>query len=60
MSVRITHNGTSVPPSQVWSSLTAECQALVIQFLARFASDLVTEESIPPPRRSPDDVALIV
>ena len=52
MSVRITQNGTSVPPSQVWSGLTTECQARVIQFLARLASNLVTEESIPTPRRS--------
>ena len=51
MSVRITQNGTSVPPSQVWSGLTTECQARVIQFLARLASHLVTEESIPTTRR---------
>ena len=55
MSVRITQEGTSVPPTQVWSGLTTECQARVIQFLARLASNLVTEESIPTPRRSPDD-----
>ena len=28
MSVRIAQNGTSVPPTQVWSGLTTECQAL--------------------------------
>ncbi len=50
MSVWIAHNGTSVPPTQVWSGLTAEHQARVIQFLARLASNLVTEESIPTPR----------
>ena len=58
MSVRITQNGTSVPPTQVWSGLTTECQARVIQFLARLASNLVTEEPIPTPRRSPDDDAV--
>ena len=55
MSVRITQNGTSVPPSQVWSGLTTECQARVIQFLARLASHLVTEASIPTTRISLDD-----
>ena len=55
MSVRITQNGTSVPPTQVWAGLTTECQARVIQFLARLASNLVTEESVPTPRRSTDD-----
>ena len=55
MSVRITQNGTSVPPSEVWSGLTTECQARVIQFLARLASNLVTEESIPTTRSSLDD-----
>ena len=58
MSVRITQNGNSVSPTQVWSGLTAECQACVIQFLARLASNLVTEESIPTPRRSSDDDAV--
>ena len=58
MSVRIAQNGTSVPPTQVWSGLTTECQARVIQFLARLASNLVTEESIPTPRSSPDDDAV--
>jgi hypothetical protein len=39
MSVRITQDGVSVPPTQVWSGLTTECQARVIQFLAsRFQS----------------------
>ena len=55
MSVRITQNGTSVPPSQVWSGLTTECQARVIQLLANLASHLVTEESIPTTRSSLDD-----
>ena len=58
MSVRIAHNGFSVPPAQVWAGLTTECQARVIQFLARLASNLVTEESIPTPWRSPDDDAV--
>ena len=55
MIARITQNGTSVPPTQVWAGLTTECQARVIQFLARLASHLVTQESVPTPRRSPDD-----
>ena len=49
MSVRITQNGTSVSPTQVWAGLTTECQARVIQFLARLASNLVIEESVPTP-----------
>jgi hypothetical protein len=55
MIARITRNGASVPPTQVWAGLTTECQARVIQFLARLASQLVTQESVPTPRRSPDD-----
>jgi hypothetical protein len=55
MIVRITQNGASVPPTQVWAGLTTECQARVIQFLARLASKLVTQESVPTPRRSADD-----
>ena len=55
MKIRITQNGTTVPPAQVWSGLTAECQARVIQSLARLASHLVAEESTPSSRRSPDD-----
>ena len=47
MSVRITQNGTSVPPTQVWSGLTTECQSRVIQFLSRLASNLVIEEPVP-------------
>jgi hypothetical protein len=50
MSVWIAQSGASVPPTEVWSGLTTECQARVIQFLARLASNLVTEESIPTPR----------
>ena len=55
MIARITQNGASVSPTQVWAGLTTECQARVIQFLARLASHLVTQESVPTPRRSPDD-----
>ena len=55
MIARITQNGASVPPTQVWAGLTTECQARVIQFLARLASHLVTQEPVPIPRRSPDD-----
>jgi hypothetical protein len=50
-----TQNRASVPPPQVWAGLTTECQARVIQFLARLASNLVTQESVPTPRRSPHD-----
>ena len=59
MSVRITQSSNFVPPTQVWSGLSTECQAHVIQFLARLASILVTEESNPTPRRSPDDDAVL-
>jgi hypothetical protein len=55
MIARITQNGASVSPAQVWAGLTTECQAHVIQFLARLASHLVTQESVPTPRRFPDD-----
>jgi len=55
MNVRITKNRASVPPTQVWAGLTTECQARVVQVLARLASQLVTQESVPTPRRSPDD-----
>jgi hypothetical protein len=59
MIARITQNNrASVPPAQVWSGLTTECQARVIQFLARLASHLVTEESIPTTRSSLDDDAV--
>ena len=46
MSVWITQNGPFVPPSQVWSDLTPECQARVIQFLARLASNAQLEVSM--------------
>ena len=55
MIARITKNGASVSPTQVWAGLTTECQARVVQVLARLASQLVTQESVPTPRRSPDD-----
>jgi hypothetical protein len=45
-----------VAPTQVWAGLTTECQARVIQLLARLASDLA---AIPPlslsTHRSPTD-----
>jgi hypothetical protein len=59
MIARITQNGASVPPTQVWAGLTTECQARVIQFLARLASNLVIQESVPTPRRSPDDDSVL-
>jgi hypothetical protein len=55
MIARITQNEASVPPTQVWAGLTTECQARVIQFLARLASHLVTQESVLTPRRFADD-----
>jgi hypothetical protein len=55
MIARVTQNGASVPPTQIWAGLTTECQARVIQFLARLASNLVTQESVPTTRRSADD-----
>jgi hypothetical protein len=55
MIARNTQNSASVPPAQVWAGLTTECQARVIQFLARLASHLVTQEPVPTPRRSADD-----
>jgi hypothetical protein len=58
MIARITQNGASVPPTQVWAGLTTECQVRVLQFLARRASNLVTQESVPTPRRSADDPVL--
>ena len=59
MSVWITQNGNSVSPTEVWSGLTPECQTCVIQFLARLASNLVTEESIPTTKRSSNDDAVL-
>ena len=55
MIARITQNRASVPPTQIWAGLTTECQARVIQALARLASHLVTQESVLTPRRSLDD-----
>ena len=55
MSVRITQNGNSVSPTEVWSGLSPECQTCVIQFLARLASNLVIEEPIPTQRSAPND-----
>jgi hypothetical protein len=52
---RMMQDATSVPPALVWAGLSLECQARVIQSLARLASHLVTQESIPTPRRSADD-----
>jgi hypothetical protein len=35
-----------VSPTQVWAGLTTECQARVIQLLARLASDLAAIQSL--------------
>jgi hypothetical protein len=46
-----------VSPTQVWAGLTAECQARVIQLLARLASDLaaIPSLSLSTHRSSTDD-----
>jgi hypothetical protein len=43
-----------VSPTQVWAGLTTECQARVIQLLARLASDLAAISSLST-HRSPTD-----
>ncbi len=43
-----------VSPAQVWAGLTTECQARVIQLLARLASNLADLQPVPPPRRPTD------
>src|SRR5215475_1705816 len=54
MNLRNATDRDSVPPLQVWAGLTTECQARVIQFLAQLAANLLTQVSVPTPRRSPD------
>ena len=45
-----------VAPTQVWAGLTTECQARVIQLLARLASDLAAIQSLSlSTHRSPTD-----
>jgi hypothetical protein len=46
-----------VSPIQVWAGLTTECQARVIQLLARLASDLaaIPSLSLSTPRSPTDD-----
>jgi hypothetical protein len=55
MSVRTIQTGHPVSPAQVWTGLTAECQARVIQLLARLASDLADLQPFPTSRRLTDD-----
>jgi len=43
-----------VSPTQVWADLTTECQARVIQLLARLASELAAIQPFLP-HRSPTD-----
>jgi hypothetical protein len=43
-----------VSPTQVWAGLTTDCQARVIQLLARLASELAAIQSLSP-HRSPTD-----
>ena len=52
MSVQVTPDQHSTAPAQVWTGLTAECQACVIQFLARLASNLVTQQPVPAPQEA--------
>ena len=54
MSVRTVQPGHPVSPAQVWAGLTAECQAHVIQLLARLASNLADLQPVPTPRRPTD------
>jgi hypothetical protein len=54
MIARMIQPGSPVSPAQVWAGLTAECQARVIQSLARLASDLTELEPAPTPRRPSD------
>jgi hypothetical protein len=49
MSVQVTPDELSTSPTQVWPGLTAECQACVIQLLARLASNLVAQQPVPTP-----------
>jgi hypothetical protein len=51
MNVRLIQPGHPVSPAQVWAGLTTECQARVIQLLARLASDLEDLQPFPTPRR---------
>jgi hypothetical protein len=43
-----------VSPAHVWADLTTECQARVIQLLARLASEFAAIQPLPP-HRSPTD-----
>jgi hypothetical protein len=54
MNVRLIQPGHPVSPAQVWAGLTTECQARVIQLLARLASDLEDLQPFPTPRRPTD------
>ena len=55
MNVRTIQTGHPVSPAQVWTGLTTECQARVIQLLARLASDLADLQPFPTSRRPTDD-----
>lgn len=47
-------DGLPITPAQVWVGLTAECQARVIELLARLASNLVAHQLVPAaPEASP-------
>lgn len=58
MNVQRLHLTSLVSPAQVWAGLTTECQARVVQLLARLASNLVDVQLAPPSRRSTDDSTL--
>ena len=55
MYLRMNLPAQPVSPTQVWAGLTTECQARVIQLLARLASDLAAFQSLSTPRSPTDD-----
>ena len=47
MSERFTSDGLPIAPAQVWSGLTTESRACVIELLAHLASNLLTHQLVP-------------
>jgi hypothetical protein len=58
MYLRMNLPAQPVTPTEVWAGLTTECQARVIQLLARLASDLAAIQSLSTPRSPTDGDAL--
>ena len=54
MIARTIQTSHPVSPAQVWTGLTTECQARVIQLLARLASDLADLQPFLTSRRPTD------